>query len=144
MGNLQELRWVLKDIAGMEPARKTIDLEGRLIDDGVWNAIRDRQNALLELVHAIHEYRKLSESKPLTLQGIRLCTRGSGTDFLGLRRFGIGFSQFPVTRCAGRNPLQAPRFNLVLLGVRPTFPQGTSARFLSLEGADVLARPLGT
>ena len=74
--NLQELRWVLKDIAGMEPARKTIDLEGRLINDGVWNAIRDRQNALHELVHAIHEYRKLSESKPLTLQGIRLCTRG--------------------------------------------------------------------
>ena len=34
--------------------------------------------------------------------------------------------------------------NLVLLGVRPTFPQNTSARFLSLEGAGVLARPLGT
>ena len=128
----------------MEPARKTIDLEGRRINDGVWNAIRDRQNALLELVQVIHEYRKLSESKPLTLQGIRLYTRGSGTDFLGLRRFGIGFSQFPIIRCAGRNPLQAPRFNLVLLGVRPTFLQGTSLRFLSIEGADVLARPLGT
>ena len=64
--NLQELRWVLKDIAGMAPARKTIDLEGRLINGSVWNAIRDRQNALHELVHAIHEYRKLSEGKPLT------------------------------------------------------------------------------
>jgi hypothetical protein len=89
----------------MESARKTIDLEGRRINDGVWNAIRDRQNALLELVQVIHEYRKLSESKPLTLQGIRLYTRGSGTDFLGQRRVGLGFSQFPVSRCAGRNPL---------------------------------------
>jgi hypothetical protein len=36
--NLQEIRWVLKDIAGMElppPARKTTDLEGRLVKDGV-------------------------------------------------------------------------------------------------------------
>ena len=32
--NLQEIRWVLKDIAGADlppPARKTIDLEGRLV-----------------------------------------------------------------------------------------------------------------
>jgi hypothetical protein len=70
--NLQELRWVLQDSAGMKlppPARKTIDLEGKLVKDGVRKAIRDRQNALHELVHAIHEYRKVSESKPLTLQG---------------------------------------------------------------------------
>ena len=36
--NLQEIRWVLKDIVGIElppPARKTIDLEGRLVKDGV-------------------------------------------------------------------------------------------------------------
>jgi hypothetical protein len=69
--NLQEIRWVLKDSAGMElapPARKTIDLEGRLIKDGVRKAIRDRQDALHELVQAIHDYRKLFESKPL-LQG---------------------------------------------------------------------------
>jgi hypothetical protein len=62
----------LKDSAGMDlppPARKTIDLEGRLVKDGVRKAIRDRQNALHELVNAIHQYRKLSESKPLTLQG---------------------------------------------------------------------------
>jgi hypothetical protein len=51
------------------PANKTIDLEGRLIKDGVRKAIRDRQNALHELLNAINQYRKLSESKPLTLQG---------------------------------------------------------------------------
>jgi hypothetical protein len=71
--NLQELRWVLQDSARMKlppPARKTIDLEGRLIKDGVRKAIRDRQNALHELVQAINQYRKLSNSKPLTLQGL--------------------------------------------------------------------------
>src|SRR5580704_7041597 len=70
--NLQELRWALQDSAGMKlppPAKKTIDLEGRLIKDGVRKAIRDRQDALHELVSAINQYRKLSESKPLTLQG---------------------------------------------------------------------------
>jgi hypothetical protein len=70
--NLQELRWVLQDSAGMKlppPAKKTIDLEGRLIKDGVRKAIGDRQNALHELVIAINQYRKLSESQSLTLQG---------------------------------------------------------------------------
>ena len=70
--NLQELRWVLKDSAGMDlppPSKKTIELEGKLIKDGVRKAIRDRQNALHELLNAINQYRKLSESKPLTLQG---------------------------------------------------------------------------
>jgi hypothetical protein len=51
------------------PAKKTIGLESRLTKDGVRKAIRDRQNALHELVQAINQYRKLSESKPLTLQG---------------------------------------------------------------------------
>jgi hypothetical protein len=70
--NLQEQRWVLQDSAGMKlppPAKKTIDLQGRLIEDGVRKAIRDRQNALHELLNAINQFRKLSESKPLTLQG---------------------------------------------------------------------------
>jgi hypothetical protein len=52
MGNLQELRWVLQDSAGMKlppPAKKTIDLEGRLIKDGVLKAIGDRQNASMSL-----------------------------------------------------------------------------------------------
>src|ERR1700731_1153157 len=59
--NLQELRWVLKDTAGTElplPAKKTIDLEGRIVKDGVKKALRDRQLALTELVHAIQHYRK--------------------------------------------------------------------------------------
>jgi hypothetical protein len=51
------------------PAKKTIDLEGRLIKDGVRRAIRDRQNALHELLTAINQYRRLSESTPVTLQG---------------------------------------------------------------------------
>jgi hypothetical protein len=69
--NLQEIRWVVKDTTGIEfspPARKTIDLEGRIVKDGVRKALRDRQVALTDLVHAIREYRTIAESKPLTLQ----------------------------------------------------------------------------
>jgi hypothetical protein len=69
--NLAEIRWVLKNEGRMElppPARKTIDLEGRIVKDGVKKAIRDRQLALAELVHAIREYRKIAESKPLNSQ----------------------------------------------------------------------------
>jgi hypothetical protein len=51
------------------PARKTIDAEGRLVKDGVRNAIRERQIVLTDLVHAIRKYRKLADQKPLTLQG---------------------------------------------------------------------------
>jgi hypothetical protein len=49
---LQEIRWVLKDTAGIEippPAKKTIDLEGRLVKDIVRTALKDRQNALTDL-----------------------------------------------------------------------------------------------
>jgi hypothetical protein len=70
--NLQEIRWVLKDTTGTDllaPARKTIDLEGRIVKDGVRKALRDRQLALTELVHAIREYRRLEDEKPLTLRG---------------------------------------------------------------------------
>ena len=70
--NLQEIRWVLKDVAGVDlppPARKTIDLEGRLVKDGVRTALSDRQDALRDLVEAIRKYRKLAEKTPLTLQG---------------------------------------------------------------------------
>ena len=70
--NLQEIRWVIKDIAGIDlppPARKTIDLEDRVVKDGVRTALRDRQDALSELVEAIRKYRKLAEKTPLTLQG---------------------------------------------------------------------------
>jgi hypothetical protein len=42
--NLQEIRPVLKDTTGTElpaPERKTIDLERRLVKDGVRKALRD-------------------------------------------------------------------------------------------------------
>jgi hypothetical protein len=44
--NLQEIRWVVKDVCGIEmppPLKKTIDLEGRVVKDGVRKALRDRQ-----------------------------------------------------------------------------------------------------
>jgi hypothetical protein len=70
--NLHEIRWVLKDSAALEipkPACKTIDLEGRLVKDGVRKAVMDRKTALADIVRAIRQYRKLAEQKPLTLQG---------------------------------------------------------------------------
>ena len=69
--NLQEIRWALKDAAGVElppPARKTIDLEGRIVKDGVRKTVKDRQLALDELVKAIREFRKFTD-QPLTLRG---------------------------------------------------------------------------
>jgi hypothetical protein len=68
---LQEIRWVLKETAGTElppPARKTIDLEGRLVKDAVRKTLKDRQNALTNLIHAIRELRK-SVDQPLPLRG---------------------------------------------------------------------------
>ena len=62
---------VLKDAAGVElppPARKTIDLEGRIVKDGVKRVLNDRQLALDELVKAIREFRKFTD-QPLTLRG---------------------------------------------------------------------------
>jgi hypothetical protein len=55
-------------LARISFARKTIDLEGRLVTDGVKKALRDRQLALAELVHAIRQYLKLPDQKPLTLE----------------------------------------------------------------------------
>jgi hypothetical protein len=69
--NLQEIRWVLKDATGVElplPARKTIDLEGRVVKDGVRKAVKERQLALEELVKAVREFRKFIDH-PLTLRG---------------------------------------------------------------------------
>ena len=69
--NLQEIRWVLKDTAGIElppPKRKTIDLEGRIVKDGVRSTVKDRQLALDDLVKAIREFRKFTD-QPLTLRG---------------------------------------------------------------------------
>jgi hypothetical protein len=67
---LQELRWVLKDITGIEvPAseKRTIDLEGRIIKEAIRKALRERQGVIAELVQAIREYRKLAD-QPLTLR----------------------------------------------------------------------------
>ncbi|HWY93293.1 MAG TPA: hypothetical protein VNY04_10360 [Chthoniobacterales bacterium] len=67
---LQELRWVLKDITGVEaphPERKTIDLEGRIIKEAIRKALGERQSAIAELIRAIKEYRKLAD-QPLTLR----------------------------------------------------------------------------
>ena len=57
--------------AGVEPPppdRKTIDLEGRIVKDGVRKTIKDRQLALDELVKATSEFRKFTD-EPLTLRG---------------------------------------------------------------------------
>jgi hypothetical protein len=69
--NLQEIRWVLKDTAGIElpePARRTIDLEGRIVKDAVRKTVQDRQIALDMLLKAIREFRKFTD-QPLTLRG---------------------------------------------------------------------------
>jgi hypothetical protein len=63
---------VLKDAAGVElppPAKKTIDLEGRLVKDGVRKALTQQQSALADLVRAVRQYRSFAERQPLTLQG---------------------------------------------------------------------------
>jgi hypothetical protein len=70
--NIQEIRWVVKDTVGVDlppPARKTIDLVGRIVKDGVRKVLWDRQLALTELVHAIKHFQQIADSKPLTLQG---------------------------------------------------------------------------
>jgi hypothetical protein len=70
--NLQEIRWVLKDSAGVElppPPRKTIDAEGRVVKDGVKKALTEKREALEGLVRAVRQYRALAETQPLTLQG---------------------------------------------------------------------------
>jgi hypothetical protein len=69
--NLQEIRWILKDATGIDlpaPARKTIDLEGRVVKEGVRKIVNDRQLALQTLVHAINEFRKFTD-QPVTLRG---------------------------------------------------------------------------
>jgi|SRR5271165_647161 len=81
--NLQEIRWALKDTAGIElpaPARKTIDLEGRIVQDGVRKTVKDRQVALDSLLKAIREFRKFTDQQS-TIDASRrgLRPRGSGT-----------------------------------------------------------------
>jgi hypothetical protein len=62
--NLQEIRWVIKDTTGIDlppSPRKTIDAEGSLIVDAVRKAVRERQAALAELVHAVRAFRQADE-----------------------------------------------------------------------------------
>jgi hypothetical protein len=40
-----------------------------VVKDGIKKALRDRQDALGELVDAVRMYRKVADGKPLTLQG---------------------------------------------------------------------------
>jgi hypothetical protein len=62
---------VLKDVTGIElpaPARKTIDLEGRIVKTVSGKQSKNRQLALEELVKAVREYRKFTD-QPITLRG---------------------------------------------------------------------------
>ena len=43
--------------------------KAEVVKDGVRTALRDRQDALSDLIEAIRKYRKLAEKTPLTLQG---------------------------------------------------------------------------
>ena len=45
-----------------------IDLEGRIVKDGVRKTVKDRQIALDELLKALSEFRKFTD-EPLTLRG---------------------------------------------------------------------------
>ena len=45
-----------------------VDLEGRIVKDGVRKTITERQAALNDLVKAIREFRKYTD-QPLTLRG---------------------------------------------------------------------------
>jgi hypothetical protein len=47
---------------------RAIDAEGRVVKEAVRKALKDHQDALTDLIHAVREYRNLAD-KPLTLQG---------------------------------------------------------------------------
>ena len=69
--NLQEIRWALKDTAGVElppPARKTIDIEGRDCEGRRAEDCQRPSNRAGRLVKAIREFRKFTD-QPLTLRG---------------------------------------------------------------------------
>jgi|ERR1700730_8307096 hypothetical protein len=69
--NLQEIRWVLKDVAQIEapaPTRKSLDLEGRAVKDAVRKALHERQDALVRLVNAVKEYKRLA-TYPESIRG---------------------------------------------------------------------------
>jgi len=49
----------LAEIELPAPERKTIDMEGRIVKDGVRKALRERQAALTDLAHAVQELNKV-------------------------------------------------------------------------------------
>jgi hypothetical protein len=59
------------------PARKTIDLEGRIVKDGVRKAIQDRQIFLADLIYAIREYRAPCRNYAVNAPGFGLRARHS-------------------------------------------------------------------
>ena len=69
------------------PARKTIDLEGRIVKDGVKKALRDRQLALTELVHAIREVSEIGRVKTTHVTGDFSFLGNAFSGFQGALRF---------------------------------------------------------
>jgi hypothetical protein len=73
---LEPIEAKLKELFDLpQPERKTIDLEGRVVKDGVRKALRDRQLAFTDLVHAIQglpDHRGEQTADPPKL---RLCSR---------------------------------------------------------------------
>jgi hypothetical protein len=65
---LQELRAILKDVAGVElppPAIKNISIEGRIVRDGVRKTLAQRKSVIEELVKAIKQYRQSQDHQSI-------------------------------------------------------------------------------
>ncbi len=62
---LQRIRALLSDLGKTElprPASRTIDLEGRLVKDGVRKALKDKRNAVTDLVQGHSRVSKIYRS----------------------------------------------------------------------------------
>lgn len=69
---LQEIHWAIKDVIGtyLPPAKgMIIDLEGRVVKDGMSQVLRDRRIAVVDLVRAIEGVRKHVEKLLTALSG---------------------------------------------------------------------------
>lgn len=92
--NLQEIRRLLKDVAGVElpaPARKTVDLEGR---DGVRKTIKRSADCSGRAAQGGQRVQKIYRSTANAARG-RLCPRGPGAQ---IRRL-IGRRSFCDVEC---------------------------------------------
>ena len=120
---LQEMRWVLKDIAGVEvasPGRETTDLEGRIVKDRVRN-IQERQTALTDSARAIRGYRKLA-NQPLTLRGSSI-----GADLFGIVENLLMLAEELIVMWANDN-VRFPQFSRVVGAGRKTRPDDFNRR----------------